>query len=51
MPSDELIRELCDIFQEDYGVSVSDIDAQKAAAWLTAYFDALAEIAANLDKQ
>ena len=43
MLSKELIAELQDILRDEYGVEISDNDAATAAAWLAAYFDALAQ--------
>ena len=43
MLSDQLVQELREILREEYQVDMSDSDAAKAAHWLVAYFDALAE--------
>jgi hypothetical protein len=45
MLSDELIRELREIFREDYGLDISEADARKLAEWLARYFDALIDAA------
>lgn len=38
----ELVEELQEIFREEYGYKMPLADAQRAAAWLAAVFDALA---------
>lgn len=45
--SQSLVEELRDIFREDYGLDMQEQDAEKAAAWLTAFFDGLADASAS----
>ncbi|HMO78052.1 MAG TPA: hypothetical protein PKA42_02960 [Candidatus Paceibacterota bacterium] len=42
MLSDTLIQEFQTIFKEEYGIEMNTADAEKASAWLVAYFDVLA---------
>ena len=44
MLSDTLIKEFQTIFKEEYGVVMNNEDAEKASAWLVAYFDELANL-------
>lgn len=48
MLNEELIKELRGIFKEEYGFEIGPEEAQKAGAWLVAYFDTLAEIEAEI---
>lgn len=43
--SQPLVQELQAIFREEYGVLMPSEDAERAAAWLAAHFDGLANAA------